>query len=124
MNIYESAEDYLERILMLQQNGKKVRSIDVAQSFGYSRASISRAINNLKSSGHILIDESGFITLNESGLKIAEKMLMRHTQLTDVFIKLGVPKEIAINDACKIEHDISEETFNALVKFLDSKGFK
>lgn len=118
MPIYKSAEDYLERILMLQKEGKKVRSIDIAQSFNYSRASISRAINNLKNDDFIIIDSNGYISLTEKGLTIAKKMYERHKLLTDFFISLGVSKETALEDACKIEHDLSEETFNALVNNL------
>ena len=118
MAIYKSAEDYLERILMLQKEGKKVRSIDIAQSFNYSRASISRAINNLKNDDFITIDSNGYISLTEKGLTIAKKMYERHKLLTDFFISLGVSKETALEDACKIEHDLSEETFNALVNNL------
>ncbi len=119
MAIYKSAEDYLERILMLQKEGKKVRSIDIAQSFNYSRASISRAINNLKNDDFINIDNSGYISFTEKGLSIATKMYERHKMLTDLFVSLGVSKDVALEDACKIEHDLSEETFNALVKYLN-----
>lgn len=121
MQLYESAEDYLERILMLQNEGKNVRSIDIAQSFNYSRASVSRAINNLKKSQLIEISSSGIITLTIEGHKIAEKMLTRHTLLTSYFVKLGVPYEIAKMDACKIEHDLSEVTFDAIVNHIGNK---
>lgn len=121
MQLYESAEDYLERILMLQNEGKNVRSIDIAQSFNYSRASVSRAINNLKKNQLIEISSLGIITLTIEGRKIAEKMLTRHTLLTSYFVKLGVPYEIAKIDACKIEHDLSEETFDAIVKHIENK---
>ncbi len=118
MAIYKSAEDYLERILMLQKEGKKVRSIDIAQSFSYSRASISRAINNLKKDEFISIDNNGYISFTNKGYDIANKMYERHKILTDLFVSIGVDKETAIEDACKVEHDLSEETFNALVKYL------
>lgn len=121
MQLYESAEDYLERILMLQKEGKQVRSIDIAQSFNYSRASVSRAINNLKKSQLIEISSSGIITLTNEGYQIAEKMWTRHTLLTSYFVKLGVPYEIAKLDACKIEHDLSEETFQAIVNHIENK---
>ena len=111
MQLYESAEDYLERILMLQKEGKQVRSIDIAQSFNYSRASVSRAINNLKKSQLIEISSSGIITLTNEGYQIAEKIWTRHTLLTSYFVKLGVPYEIAKLDACKIEHDLSEDFY-------------
>lgn len=119
MAIHKSAEDYLERILMLQKEGKNVRSIDIAQSFNYSRASISRAINNLKTDDFIIIDKNGIITLTTKGYDVANKMYQRHKILTDFFISLGVSNEIAMEDACKIEHDLSEETFEALVNFIN-----
>lgn len=116
MNIYESAEDYLERILMLQKKGKNVRSIDIAESFNYSRASISRAINNLKNNGYIFINDNGIITLSKTGYEIASKIYERHLVLTDFFEKLGVSHETAIKDACKVEHDLSQETFDAILQ--------
>ena len=119
MAIYKSAEDYLERILMLQKEGKKVRSIDIAQSFNYSRASISRAINNLKNDDFINIDNNGYISFTEKGLSIATKMYERHKMLTDLFVSLGVSKDVALEDACKIEHDLSEESFNAIKNHLE-----
>lgn len=121
MNIHKSAEDYLERILMLQKSGMKVRSIDIAQSFKYSRASVSRAINNLKNSNHILVDENGIITLTNLGKNVAEKMYNRHKLLTEFFVSLGVKTEVALEDACKIEHDLSEETFVALTNHINKK---
>lgn len=119
MAIYQSAEDYLERIYMLTSTSNKVRSIDIAQSFNYSRASISRAINKLKADNYITIDNFGYITLTDKGYEIAHKMYTRHTILTDFFTSIGVPLEIAKEDACKIEHDLSEETFNALIKNIN-----
>ena len=119
MTIYKSAEDYLERIYMLQLEGKMVRSIDIANSFNYSRASISRAINNLKDHNYITIQNNGIISLTESGLDIAIKMYNRHKLLTDFFVNIGVPYEIATDDACKIEHDLSDETFEIIKKYID-----
>lgn len=121
MNIYESAEDYLERILMLQKKGKNVRSIDIAESFNYSRASISRAINNLKKDGYIFINDNGIITLSKTGYEIANKIYERHIVLTQFFESLGVSREVAIKDACKVEHDLSKETFDAIVKQISNK---
>lgn len=118
MKIYESAEDYLERILMLEKRIGTVRSIDIANDMGYSKPSISRAIKNLRLDGYIEVATNGSITLTDKGLKIAEAILERHTILKKCFIKLGVPEEIAASDACKIEHDLSEETFTALKKHL------
>lgn len=122
MNLYESSEDYLERILMLNKEGKKVRSIDLAKSFNYSRASISRAINNLADDGYIDIVDS-ILILTDKGKEIAEKMLERHLQLSSFFMKIGVSEKNAFNDACKIEHDISDETYDKLIKILKEKNY-
>lgn len=118
MLLYKSAEDYLERILMLQKKGVAVRSIDLAQSFNYSRASISRAINNLKHNRLIEIANNGVISLTNEGYQIANKIFNRHNILSNLFIQLGVPEEIAKTDACKIEHDISDITFDAIINHL------
>ena len=118
MTLYESAEDYLERILMLQKEGINVRSIDIAQSFNYSRASISRAISNLKNNNLIQISPNGIISLTDEGYQIANKIYPRHLLLTEFFVKLGVREETAKIDACKIEHDISEETFHAIINHI------
>ena len=122
MNLYESSEDYLERILMLNNEGKKVRSIDLAKSFNYSRASISRAINNLADNGYLDIIDS-ILILTPKGLEIAQKMLERHTLLSSFFMKIGVSEENAFEDACKIEHDISDETYEKLIKLLKEKNY-
>lgn len=122
MNLYESSEDYLERILMLNKEGKKVRSIDLAKSFNYSRASISRAINNLADDGYIDIVDS-ILILTDKGKEIAEKMLERHLQLSSFFMKIGISEKNAFNDACKIEHDISDETYDKLIKLLKEKNY-
>jgi Mn-dependent DtxR family transcriptional regulator len=122
MNLYESSEDYLERILMLNKEGKKVRSIDLAKSFNYSRASISRAINNLADDGYIDIIDS-ILILTEKGKEIAEKMLERHLLLSTFFMKIGVSEKNAFEDACKIEHDMSDETYDKLIKLLKEKKY-
>lgn len=114
MKIYESAEDYLERILVLKKENGKVISIDIANSMNYSKPSISRAMKNLKENNYITINANGEIDLTEKGLKIANRIFERHTLLTKYFISLGVPEEIAKADACKIEHDLSDETFEAI----------
>ena len=116
MKLYESSEDYLERILMLNNEGKKVRSIDLAKSFNYSRASISRAINNLADNGYLDIIDS-ILILTPKGLEIAQKMLERHTLLSSFFMKIGVSEENAFEDACKIEHDLSDVTFAQIKKY-------
>lgn len=114
MNILESREDYLERILMLQKNGSKVRSIDIAKSMGYSKPSVSIALKKLRESQMITVDGNGFIELTEEGRIIAMRVYERHEVITSLLIKLGVQKETAEEDACKIEHELSEETFEAL----------
>ena len=119
MNIYESAEDYLERILMLNNEGKNVKSIDLAKSFNYSRASISRAMNNLADEGFINII-NGYLILTDKGSAIASKMLERHTKLSEFFILIGVDEKQALEDACKVEHDLSDETFDKLIKHVEN----
>ena len=116
MNIHKSAEDYLERILILQKEGNIVKSIDMAHSMNYSKPSISRAMKNLRENGYIEINSSGAIILTDKGLAIAEKMYERHTLLATYFMSLGVSQKTAFIDACKLEHDMSDETFNALKK--------
>ncbi len=118
MNIYESAEDYLERILIITQEKGSVISLDIAKSMNYSRPSISRAMKNLKADGYILIDDAGYITLTDKGLKIARRIYERHTLLAKYFTLLGVTPEIAMADACKVEHDLSDETFEAIKKHI------
>ena len=115
MTLQESGQMYLETILILSQSGA-VRSIDVGEYMGYSKPSVSRAVGKLRSDGLIAIDENGFITLTDEGLAVAEKIYERHTILTDFIASLGVSRETASADACKIEHDISDETFEAIKK--------
>ena len=114
MNIYESAEDYLERILILQERNKEVRSIDIAHDMGFSKPSISVAMKKLKEAGLINIDKNGFITLTKEGHVIADKVYERHCVLKKTLISIGVSPEQAEKDACKVEHVISEETFSAI----------
>ena len=116
MHIQESGEMYLETILILNGRKETVRAIDVAAEMGYSKPSVSRALGILRSSGYIVVDGAGAITLTKSGKEIAEKIYERHTLLTDFFTSIGVPLEIAQDDACKIEHVISDETFEAIKK--------
>lgn len=125
MKIHESAEDYLERILVLKKKNGKVISIDIANSMNYSKPSISRAMKNLRENDYITFEENGEINLTEKGLNIAQKIYERHILLTNYFMALGVKEETARNDACKVEHDLSEETFNAIkahVEKLDKKN--
>ena len=110
----ESIEDYLETILALQKKLGQVRSIDIANEMNFSKPSVSVAMKNLREKGYITIDESGHILLTPSGEKQATDVLEKHTLLKDWLINLGVDKEIASEDACRIEHDMSEETFLAL----------
>ena len=114
MNLMESGEMYLETILQLQQRQGNVRSVDISEYMGYSKPSISRAVGLLKNGGYINVDSDGLITLTESGLEIAQKIYERHTVLTQLLIRLGVSPETAAADACKIEHNLSDETFEAL----------
>ena len=116
MAIHESAEMYLETILLLSRQTGKVRSIDISEHMHFSKPSVSRAVGNLKKEDCINVDGSGYITLTEKGLEIAEKIYEKHRLLTEYLIKLGVNEKTAENDACNIEHVISDETFNALKK--------
>ena len=116
MNIYESAEDYLERILILQEKQKGVRSIDIAHDMGFSKPSVSVAMKKLKEAGLIFIDKDGFISLTKEGHVIADKVYERHCVLKKLLIEIGVSPSQAEKDACKVEHVLSEETFDAIKK--------
>ena len=115
--IQESGEMYLETIYVLSKKGP-VRSTDVAERMGYSKPSISRAVGLLKSSGYLLMDKEGYLTLTDTGLAIATKIYERHIFLSEFLVKLGVDKDVAAADACKIEHVISEESFEAIKKHV------
>ena len=114
MRLHESGEMYLETILILSQKQNMVRSIDVAEDMGFSKPAVSRAMAKLKADKYILIDSEGYIALTESGRQIAEKIYERHTILTRFLIRRGVDEETAAADACKIEHDMSDKTFDAI----------
>ena len=114
MSMHESAEMYLETIYTLSLNSTSVRSIDVAEALNYSRPSVSRAVGLLKKDGYLRMDGEGFLTLTEEGRALAERIYERHTVLTAALEALGVDKETAAEDACKIEHDISDRTFDAI----------
>ncbi len=118
-SIHESGEMYLEHILELSGKQTGVRSIDVANATGYSRPSVSRAMGLLKSKGYIEMDETGHITLTNAGKEIAERVYERHNILTDMFIRLGVSRDTAVADACRIEHVISDETFEKIKGHLN-----
>ena len=111
MNIYESAENYLEAILSLHERHGLVRSIDIANELHFSKPSVSVAMKKLRESGYIEMDKDGFISLLPSGEEIARRIYERHKLLTQFFIRLGVDPEVAAADACKVEHDLSEATF-------------
>mgnify|MGYP000571019917 FL=1 len=114
MNIYESAENYLEAILSLHERHGLVRSIDIANELHFSKPSVSVAMKKLRESGYIEMDKDGFISLLPSGEEIARRIYERHKLLTQFFIRLGDDPEVAAADACKVEHDLSEETFQKM----------
>lgn len=122
MKIKESAENYLETVLMLTNKNKYVRSIDVANELGFSKASVSVAMKAFREEGYIVINDDGGITLTQKGLQIAEKMCERHNIIARLLIGLGVSEETAYTDSCKIEHDISEESFNKIKEFLQKQN--
>ena len=122
MKIKESAENYLEAILMLKDKNNYVRSIDVATELGFSKASVSVAMKSFRTEGYIVIDEDGQIELTEKGLMIASKVRERHNVIASALMALGVSEETAFADSCKIEHDISEESFEKLKEFLAKRG--
>ena len=119
MSIYESGQMYLETIYILSQNKSYVRAIDVGEHLGYSKPSVSRAMSILKKNGYVLVDADGAITLTESGMEIARTMYTRHTVLSEMLMRLGVDEKTATEDACRIEHVISEESFLAVKKHLE-----
>ncbi|MBR6529598.1 MAG: metal-dependent transcriptional regulator [Firmicutes bacterium] len=114
MKILESAENYLETIHMLKKQNGSVRSIDIAHELGYSKPSVSVAMKNLRENGYVVVDDGGLINLTELGQEIADKMFERHTLITNWLIALGVSPEVAAEDACKMEHVISDESFEAI----------
>lgn len=116
MRIQESAENYLETILILKNKNGAVRSIDIANELGFSKPSVSVAMKNLRENGYIEVDSSGYITLLDSGRQIAEKIYERHTTLSKWLVSLGVDAKTAAEDACRIEHIISSESFEAIKK--------
>ncbi len=116
MKIHESAENYLETILILSRQQPHVRSIDIAVELNFSKPSVSVAMKNLRKNGYILVDKDGYIALTEAGLKIAETIYERHTLISDWLITLGVDPKTAVEDACRIEHVISAESFAAIKK--------
>ena len=118
MKIKESAENYLETIHILNKRTGSVRSIDIVNELGYPKPSVSIAMKNLRENGFILVDRDGYITLTDSGREIAETMYERHTVISSWLMYLGVPKKVALEDACRIEHVISKESIDAIKKSL------
>lgn len=116
MKVHESAENYLETILVLSKRNGTVRSIDIVRELGFSKPSISVAMKNLRQNNYIVMDDEGYIELTSEGFEIAAKMYERHTIISKLLIKLGVDEKEAVEDACRIEHVISEESFEAIKK--------
>ena len=118
MPLHESAEMYIETIYRLSQESNFVRSIDVAENMGYSKPSVSRAVSLLKQGGYLLMDRDSLLTLTDAGRAVARKIFERHTVLSGLLVSLGVSEETAVQDACKIEHVISDESFAAIKRYL------
>ena len=120
MRLQESGEMYLESIYVLSKAQGTVRSIDISEYMGYSKPSVSRAVNLLKNGGYIVMDKDNLITLTDSGLEIAKKIFERHTLLANLLIQLGVSEKTAAEDACKMEHSISDESFEAIRRYMEN----
>lgn len=118
MQIHQSAEDYLEAILMLRERQGAVRSVDIAGELEYSKASVSVAMKKLRENGYVTVDKDGFLSLTPAGEEIAAHIYQRHKALTEFFIGLGVDPVVADRDACKVEHDLSQETFEKLLEHI------
>ena len=119
MRLQESGEMYLESIYVLSKQSGSVRSIDISEYMGYSKPSVSRAVGLLKSGGYIVMDNENFITLTDSGRAIAEKIYDRHTVLTEMLVRLGVSEKTASEDACRMEHTVSDESFEAIKRHVE-----
>ena len=122
MALHESAEMYLETIYVLSLQKSTVRSVDVAEALGYSKPSVSRAVGLLKQGGYLTADEDGFLILTPSGVEIGKKIYERHTLLENFLTSLGVTPQVAEDDACKMEHVISDESFRAIQKFVNKQS--
>lgn len=118
-DVGKSAEDYLESMIVLKEKNGYIRSVDIAEHLGVTKPSVSNAMKRLREENYIEMNRSGFITLTEKGMEIADKIYTRHKKLTDFFTALGVDPQVAEDDACKIEHDISDETFDAICTHID-----
>ena len=121
MAIQESGEMYLETILVLSKKNGSVRSVDIAQEMDFSKAAVSKALSRMKEEDYVSVDDNGSVTLSEKGREIAEKIYERHNVIASVLIRLGVDEKVAYEDACKMEHDISEESFRAIKEHLKTK---
>ena len=119
LKIHESAENYLETILILKEKLGNVRSVDIANELNYTKPSVSVAMKQFRENGYIIIDENGYISLTESGSEVAEYVYKRHKLITEMLVRVGVSLETAKEDACRIEHDISDETFLKLKEFYE-----
>lgn len=119
MELRESAQNYLESILVISKRQEVVRATDICAYFGYSRPTVSVALKHFREAGLIHVDANNHITLTQEGLDVAQSMYERHTALTQMLMQIGVPKEIALEDACKIEHDLSPETFECLKRYFE-----
>ena len=120
MSIHESGEMFLETIHVLQKKNGSVRSVDISEHMGYSKPSVSRAVGLLKNGGYIVVDKDGYITLTPSGLETANKIYERHTVLSNMLTMLGVDAQTAAEDACRLEHAISDQSFEAIKKHLEN----
>ena len=118
MNVNESAENYLETILILSKRLSDVRSVDIANELGFKKSSVSIAMKNLREKKHIVVSDSGYITLTESGRNIAEMIYERHLFFSNWLMRLGVSEQTALEDACKIEHVLSRESFEAIKRYI------
>jgi DtxR family Mn-dependent transcriptional regulator len=122
MKMHKAAEDYLEAMLMMQEKYGYIRSIDVAEKLNVTKPSMSYATKHLREEGYITMDKESFITLTDSGMEIARRIYGRHKLLTDFFVRLGVDEQTAQEDACKVEHDLSEKTFTAICEHAKGTG--
>ena len=121
LKIYRSSEDYLETMLMLREERGYIRSVDVAERLCVTRPSVSYAVKRLRENGYITMEADGRISLSPTGLEIAQRMYTRHHLLTDFFLSLGVPAETAREDACKVEHELSDASFDAICRLMEAK---
>ena len=118
MHLQESGEMYIESIYVLNKRMGNVRSIDICEHLGYSKPSVSRAMSLLKKGGFVEVDQNGYLNLTDAGREVAEKMYQRHTVLSELLMRIGVDEKTAIDDACKIEHHISDISFDAIKKYV------